>query len=63
MKNIFLGVLSALLFSSCSNKDIDSCVQRGITYYKEIGSYPILSDGKNAETVAIEKCSRTTSAF
>lgn len=33
-----------------------ACIQRGIAYYKEIGSYPRLSDGRLADGVAVERC-------
>jgi hypothetical protein len=39
------------------------CVARGIAYFKEIGSFPHLSDGRDSATVAIERCSRTSTAF
>lgn len=44
-----------------------SCVQRGVAYFKEIGSYPTLQSapntGRAAEDVALERCQRTTGAF
>ena len=42
---------------------LDMCQQRGVKYFNGIGSFPALSDGRNAEAVARERCSRTTSAF
>ena len=46
---------------------IDACVQNGIAYYKEIGSYPTLTSagmaGRRADDVAAEMCSRSTQAF
>ena len=43
------------------------CVQRGIAWYKEIGSYPRLTAppnrGRDAMDVAIERCGRTIGAF
>jgi uncharacterized paraquat-inducible protein A len=41
----------------------ESCVRRGVVYFTEIGSYPKLSDGRNADAVARERCKRTTTAF
>lgn len=32
------------------------CIGGGITYYKEIGSYPTLSDGGDAHKLIIQKC-------
>lgn len=46
---------------------VAACVKRGIAYFKEIGSYPILMSapnvGKSADDVALERCVRTTTAF
>lgn len=46
---------------------VPSCVQRGIAYFKEIGSYPTLSStpnrGRSADEVALERCKRTLTAF
>jgi hypothetical protein len=41
----------------------NTCVQRGIAYFKEIESYPNLSNGRDATSVAIERCNRTINAF
>lgn len=68
---ILLGVAAAI--SACGNGDatrtltVDACVENGIAYYKEIGSYPTLTSaglaGQRAEDVAAEKCSRSQLAF
>ena len=46
---------------------VAQCAARGVTYFKEIGSYPTLSSapdaGRLAEDVAIERCQRTLTAF
>jgi hypothetical protein len=43
------------------------CVQRGIAYFREIGSWPTLSTppnrGRSAADVAAERCSRSLAAF
>lgn len=39
------------------------CYHNGIAYYKEIGSYPRLSTGERASSVAMDKCSRSVLAF
>jgi len=39
------------------------CVERGIQWFKEIGSYPTLSNGENATSVAKNRCLNTNSAF
>jgi len=66
---VCLGVL--LILAGCSksanDSQVEACVQRGIAYFKEIGSYPILKSppntGRSAEEVARERCKRTTTAF
>jgi hypothetical protein len=46
---------------------IDDCYDRGVEYFKDIGSWPKLTqppnEGKNAERVALERCRRTHTAF
>lgn len=46
---------------------VAQCTARGVSYFKEIGSYPLLQappqKGREAEAVARERCSRTTTAF
>lgn len=49
--------------STTDAAEIAACVERGVTYYREIGSYPTLSDGRDARRVAEERCRRTTTAF
>ena len=39
------------------------CVEYGIQHFKDIGSYPRLSDGRSAATVARERCERMPAAF
>lgn len=39
------------------------CVSRGMAYFREIESWPKLSDGRDARGVAAERCNRTTGAF
>ena len=51
------------LQSEKQNKEIyNRCVSNGVKYFKEIGSYPSLKSapnkGKNAITVARERCKR-----
>jgi hypothetical protein len=60
-------------FISCSEngrikeQEIEACTSRGIAYFKEVGSYPVLhyppEAGRSAEEVAKERCNRTTTAF
>ena len=46
-----------------NKKELESCHKKGIEYYKEIGSYPYLSDGRKAEDVVKEKCKRYSGCF
>jgi hypothetical protein len=66
-----IGILIAIAVSSCGETEEDKkqaemqyhrCVNAGVAYFKEIGSYPILKSkeykGKHALTEAKERCSR-----
>ncbi|WP_413612202.1 hypothetical protein [Bdellovibrio sp. HCB-110] len=44
-------------------EDKFDCYEKGIKYYKSIGSYPRLSTGESAEQITELKCSRTIGAF
>lgn len=61
-----LGLATIYLMNSGGNK-VQECTERGVAYFKEIGSYPRLSSypdaGRTAEEVALERCKRTTTAF
>jgi hypothetical protein len=52
---------------SSISMSVNACVNRGIAYFKEIGSYPTLGSapnaGRSAEDVARERCNRTSTAF
>jgi hypothetical protein len=58
-------------FSSTSTvvnpNEVQACVSRGVKYFKEIGSYPVLvsepNAGRRAEDVARERCNRGIHAF
>ena len=54
-------------YSNDSSKQLQACINRGIAYFQEIGSYPTLKtpphEGDLAENVARERCNRTTTAF
>jgi hypothetical protein len=65
---IFVAAALPLLLMDCggeskSNTDIEACISRGVSYFREIGSYPRLSDGGDAELVARDRCRRTVTAF
>lgn len=53
--------------SAGETSTVEACVNRGVAYFKEIGSYPRLATapnaGRRAEDVARERCGRTTTAF
>lgn len=69
-KNIFI-MLAVVSLSGCGtrapNPEVEACTQRGITYFKEVGSYPRLQTwpnvGRPSEEVARERCNRATTAF
>lgn len=46
---------------------VEACIEKGIAYFKEMGSYPALqaapNKGRSAEDVARERCQRTPTAF
>lgn len=58
---------SSVSAREASDSPVKQCVDRGIQYFKDIGSYPFLhsepSKGRDAEEVARERCERTTTAF
>ena len=63
---VFIGLILVMFISLCSvgkkgsdTKKVDDCVLRGISYFKEIGSYPTLSDGRDA----YERLRRTRKCF
>ena len=62
-------VAVVLIFIACGGNSrekqqaMEECIARGRAYYKEIGSYPTLSDGRRTEAVIRERCERTTTAF
>jgi len=50
--------------SSSGNDEIRECVKKGVAYYKEIGSYPMLkSENISAEDKALQKCENSLVAF
>lgn len=73
LQRIFVLLTAVIAMSACGNADgsktvtVDACVENGIAYYKEIGSYPTLTSaglaGQRAEDVAADKCSRSALAF
>lgn len=46
-----------------STPTFGSCLENGRRYFKEIGSWPRLSDGRDAEEVAGDRCRRRYEAF
>lgn len=64
-----LGVAFVVLNATNAEgrREIAACTDRGIAYFKEIGSYSTLSSdpdrGRIPEDVAAERCGRTTTAF
>lgn len=48
---------------SVAGTTYSGCVSKGVAYFKEIESWPKLSDGRDAHDVAVARCARTTGAF
>jgi hypothetical protein len=70
LDRLMIPVLLIAVGAGCgsdSDEAIESCVTRGVAYFKEIGSYPTLQSapntGRPAEEVARERCERTPTAF
>ncbi|MCC2958946.1 hypothetical protein LK540_00665 [Massilia sp. IC2-278] len=81
MKHMIGLAVVALALVGCGNKapeiaadsgsnsgdNVARCTERGVAYFKEIGSYPTLTSapnaGRAAEDVAMERCQRTLTAF
>jgi hypothetical protein len=70
LRNVHLvcAVLVSALVAGCGpNPEVEACVARGVEYYKEIGSYPVLKTapnvGRPAEEVARKMCRRSPVAF
>lgn len=45
------------------SQKIEECQIRGIAYFSEMGSFPFLSDGRDAAEVAKDRCKKTLTAF
>jgi hypothetical protein len=68
---LLIVVLMAGLVAGCNrgptDAEITHCVDNGIAYFKEIGSYPTLNSapnkGRSAVDVAFERCRRGVHAF
>jgi len=62
-------ILIARVFWGCAENRSEylgakaTCIEKGKRYFQQIGSYPHLSDGRAADSVAEERCSNTTGAF
>lgn len=50
-----------------AEQETDRCIEHGLAYFQEIGSWPVLQmppdKGRSAAEVAEERCRRTTTAF
>lgn len=58
---------SATSEQTAETDSVAACTERGVAYFKEIGSDPTLSSapnqGRSAREVAAERCGRTLTAF
>lgn len=59
--------INAVTSENARRYALEQCIQRGVTYFKELGSYPTLksapNEGRYADDVAEERCKRTPTAF
>lgn len=77
IKNI-LATLCVLGLTACGSSKSDSdkrlereseevalnaCIEKGVKYYKDLGSYPILSTGESADLKIREKCDFNINIF
>lgn len=75
-KLAFIGFIGLLIFSpmliaivgiasSSSNtkSSFSQCIDRGEEYFKNIGSFPMLSTGEDARATAVKRCNRSNTAF
>ncbi len=60
---VILLIGGCSLLGRCGNDELKSCIDRGRVAMRENGSYPVFSDGRDAETVIGEHCLRTTGAY
>lgn len=64
---LLLSLLLALAGCSAGDggisPDAKACLDKARAYYQRIGAYPKFSDGRDAEQVAAEHCSRSPRAF
>lgn len=64
---MIVGLVSAFYaisgYLSQRSDTMDACTVAGRQYYQEIGSYPRLSDGRNAVQVIEQRCRRSKNAF
>lgn len=42
---------------------VNACQLRGVDYFKSMGAYPTMSDGRSASEVSEDRCKRNTRAF
>lgn len=59
--------IAAVITRPVVNAKVEACIVRGVEYFKEIDSFPILHSepnaGRHARDVARERCERTITAF
>ncbi|MCU4413252.1 hypothetical protein KTH71_04220 [Acinetobacter sp. WU_MDCI_Axc73] len=64
MKKLLLGLVVVVGLIGCSDKKYNSCVEKGIQYYKDIDSYPKLkSENINADDKVKQICKNSPVAF
>jgi hypothetical protein len=57
------AVAAAPVRAEAVRASLDACINKGIGYYQQVGSYPRLTDGRNAVDVARERCQTQANPF
>lgn len=66
-----LVILCILALTACGSSKSDSnqeialntCIQKGVKYYQNLGSYPTLSTGESADLKIKDKCNFNINIF
>lgn len=58
--SVVLAVIGLIVGAWSTSPAVAECVEAKIEYFRAIGSYPTLSDGRDAYAVAREQCSNST---
>lgn len=51
------------LEAAAEKEQYSACIEKGVKYYKSLGSYPILSTGEDADSKIRQKCDFNINVF